>query len=279
MNINLLSGIFEFPFMQRAFIAGIILAALLSLLGVFVVLKKMAFFADGIAHASLAGVAAGIIFSSDPLLWALSAAVLFSIVIFFLEQKQSLSADTSIGIIFSFGMALGVFLISLKPGYQSELVSFLFGNILAIRRADIGLIGILSGLIILYVIKNLRSLTLLCLDKESAYLAGVKSDRMLLILNIILAVAVVLGIRIMGVILVSALLVIPVATAKIFSKSFIALLIMSIFFGEAAVISGLIISFSKDIPAGPAIVLSGTLLFASISLVFNILAGRRRVKE
>lgn len=261
--------------MQRAFAAGIILAALLSLLGVFVVLKKMAFFADGIAHASLSGVAAGILFSSNPLIWALIAAVIFSLVIYFMERRYSLAPDTSIGIIFSFGMALGVFLISLKPGYQSELVSFLFGNILSIRSADIRLIGVLSVLILAFILKNLKNLTLVCLEKESAHVLGVRTERLLLALNLILATAVVLGIRVMGVILVSALLVIPVASAKIIAWSFASLMLLSVILGETAVIIGLTISFLLDIPAGPAIVLSGTLLLILIFSFKEILGLRK----
>ena len=123
--------------MQRAFIAGILLAALLAYLGVFVVLRRMSLFSDGIAHASLAGVAAGVLLSLNPLVTALVASVVFAIVMFFLERKSNLSTDTAIGLIFTSGMALGVLLMSFKSGYQPELIGFLFGNILTIKPSDL----------------------------------------------------------------------------------------------------------------------------------------------
>ena len=134
--INLIS----YPFVLRAIFAGIITAALLAFLGVFVVLRKMSFFSDGIAHASLAGVAAGILLSSQPLLWAIIVGVIFAVLVYWLERRTSISVDAIIGILFTASLALGVVLINLKSGYQPELISFLFGNILTIQYADIWLI-------------------------------------------------------------------------------------------------------------------------------------------
>jgi zinc transport system permease protein len=116
--------IIQYPFMQRALLAGIILGLLLAALGIFVILNRMAFFSDGIAHASLAGVAIGIFTSQNPLLTAIAFSILFAMLIYFLEKKLKLTSDTTIGIIFTSGMALGVLLMSLQKGYQPELISF-----------------------------------------------------------------------------------------------------------------------------------------------------------
>ena len=110
--------ILQYPFMQRALIAGIVLAAVLALLGVYVLLRRMSFFSDGIAHASLAGIAIGIVFSWQPLATALVLSAIFALIIYFIEKKFDLASDTAIGILFTSGMALGVLLISLQPGYQ-----------------------------------------------------------------------------------------------------------------------------------------------------------------
>lgn len=247
--------------MERALTAGVILAFLLALLGTFVVLRNMAFFSDGIAHASLAGVALGIIFSLNPLLVAIILSIVFSIIIFFLEDRYKLSGDTAIGILFTSGMALGVLLISMQPGYQPELISFLFGNILAITQLELLIIGITSVFIALFIFLYLKKLILISLDPETAYISGIHVKRLQLGLNIVLAVSVVLGIKVLGIILVSALLIIPVAIGKLFARSFKTLVVSSVAVSEIIVISGIIVSYYLDLPTGPSIVLLGTILF------------------
>jgi len=247
--------------------AGILLAGLLSYLGVFVVLRRMAFFSDGIAHASLAGVAAGALLSLNPLLTALISSAVFAALIFFLERRSGLSSDAVIGLIFTSGMALGILLISLKGGYQPELIGFLFGNILTIASSDLWIIAVTSALVGAFVFAKRRQITLLALDREMAYLAGVKSDALQLGLYVILAVSVVLGIKMLGIILVSALLIIPVSISKLISWSFHRLVIWSILLAEAIVLAGLVLSYLFDLPTGATIVLTGTFLFFIVFVV------------
>ena len=265
--------IFQFPFMQRAFAAGIILGALLGLLGVFVVLRKMAFFSDGVAHASLSGVAIGVLAGFNPLLTALGVSVLFSITMFYLEKNSRLSSDAAIGIIFTSGMALGVLLMSLKSGYQPDLIGFLFGNILAIRQSEFLMIVVLSAGIGVFLLTQARNITLAAIDREFAYLSGAKPDLFQLIMNVILAIAVVLGIKMLGVVLVSALLIIPVSTAKLISRSFSRLVFWSVVLSELIIVAGLFISYFLDLPAGAVIVLTGTVFFFAV-LVFRKKAAR-----
>ncbi|UCD57193.1 MAG: metal ABC transporter permease [Candidatus Hydrogenedentota bacterium] len=253
-----------YPFMQRALIAGIILAALLAWLGVFVIMKKMSFFSDGIAHASLGGIAIGILVSVHPLTTALVFSIMFSLIIYFLEKKTTLSSDAIIGMLFTSGMALGVVLISLRSGYQPDLVSFLFGNILAIRSFDLLIISLLSVVIIVFLIYNHKNITLMALDIDTAYLAGVRVNLLQITFYIILAVSVVLGLKILGIILVSALLVIPPSTAKLLSKSFKGLLVRSVCFSEGIVLLGIALSYYLDLPTGPMIVLVGTGIFLAV---------------
>lgn len=256
--------ILSYPFMQRAIIAGVILAALLAWLGVFVIMRKMAFFSDGIAHASLGGIAVGILASIHPLTVAIVFSVFFSLVIYYLEKKTTLSSDAIIGMLFTSGMALGVVLISLKSGYQPDLVSFLFGNILAIKTLDLAIISLLSVLIIVFLIFNHKDITLMALDVDTAYLAGVKVNLLQLTFYIILAVSVVLGLKILGIILVSALLIIPPSTAKLVSKTFRGLIVRSVSFSEAIVLLGIALSYYLDSPTGPVIVLVGTGVFLAV---------------
>ncbi len=259
--------ILSYPFFQRAILAGLIMALLLAFLGPFVILKRMSFFADGIAHASLAGVAIGIFLSFNPLLAAILVSVIFAIIIYFTEQRQELPVDTIIGILFSFGMAVGVLLISIYPGYQPELMSFLFGNILAIQKNELITIFGLGLFVLLFLSFNLKQLALFTLNEETAYVEGIKIKKLRLFLYIFLAITVVLGIKILGIILISALLLIPTAIARLFSRSFVSLLVSSILLAEGIVLAGIIFSYYLNLPTGPSIVVLGVLVF-----IFGIFA-------
>ena len=253
--------------MQRALIAGIFLGALFAYLGVFVVMRRMAFFSDGIAHSSMAGVAAGVLLSMNPLYTALIAGIFFAVMMFFLEKKTNISSDAAIGLIFTFGMALGVLLISLKKGYQPELLGFLFGNILLIKTMDLWLIGSASVIILTFLFFLRREITLISVDPEMAHLSGIKNDFIELAMHVILAVSIILGIKILGIVLVSALLIIPVSISKLISRSFKRLVVGSVIFAEVIVISGILLSYLFDLPTGAVIVLTGAVLFFTVFLL------------
>lgn len=256
--------------MQRALIGGIVLAAIFALLGVYVILRRMAFFAEGIAHASLGSVAVGIVFSINPLATALVFSIIFALIIYFVEKRYRLGSDTAIGILFTSGLAFGVLLISFKSGYQPELLSFLFGNILAIKETELFLMGGIGIAIIAFIIKYFKPLTLLSLDEETAYVAGVNTSFLLPALYCILAVSVVLGIKILGVVLVSALLILPASTSRLISRSFTRLVWFSVIIAEVTIITGIFLSYYFNLPTGPAIVLTGALFFSVTALYFRV---------
>lgn len=259
--------ILQLEFMQRAFIAGIILAPLLSVLGSFATLRKMSFFADGIAHASLLGVALAILVGATPFSGALVIGLLFGILVFLLERHTKLAPDAVIGIIFTTGLALGIILISLQPGYQPDLISFLFGNILAITWGNVWLILTLS-LIILSVVSFLfRQFTLLSLSEELAWTSGVSTKYLNLFFYILISVSVVLGVKLLGIILVSALLITPPVTAKLVTRSFRSYVFLSIIFSLLAFVGGLFASYYFDLPSGASIVVSATTIFATVFIL------------
>lgn len=262
--------IFQFPFMQRAFIAGIVIAAVLAFMGIFVILRRMAFFGDGIAHASLAGIAIGILTAVNPIPTAIIFSIIFALLIYFFERKTKLSSDVVIGILFTASMALGIILINLKQGYQPELISFLFGNILAIKTFELVLMVILSVFILGFLIFFYKKLTLLTLNRESAYLSGIKVNALEITFYILLAVSIVLGVKILGIILVSSLLVLPASIARLTSQSFKSLSITSIIWSEIIVIFGLILSYYLDWPSGATIIIFGTAIFLIIVFGQNI---------
>ncbi len=225
------------------------------------VLRKMSFYSDGIAHASLAGVAAGILLSSQPLLWAMIVGVIFAILVFWLEKKTTVSVDAIIGVLFTASLALGVVLINLKSGYQPDLISFLFGNILTIQYSDIWLILIVALITGIFMIVKYKQYLLLSLNKDLAYLSGINLSLYELLFYIALSVSVILGIKIVGVVLVSALVIVPVSSAKLFSSSAKSLAIWSVILSEISMLLGIFLSLAFNLPTGATIVLTEAFIF------------------
>lgn len=251
----------QFPFMQRAFIAGALLGLLLSTLGVIATLRKMSFFGEGIAHASLAGIAIAVLAGFAPLPVALCWGVLVASGIYLLERYTKLPSDSLIGIFFTGSMALGVILMQFTSGYQPELLSFLFGSILTVTTTDIWIIAALAIVILVWFFASRRSLTFIALAPESAQVAGIAVHRQLFIFYIALAIATVLGVKLLGIVLISALLILPPATSALLSHSFKTHLILAIIISELSILLGLTLSYYFDLPSGAIIVLVGTVIF------------------
>lgn len=257
-----------FPFLQHALIAGLMLGLLLASLGVFVTLKKMAFFGDGIAHASLAGIAMAVLAGITPMPVALVWSLIVAVIIFFLERKIKLSTDSLIGILFTASMALGVVLMRFTPGYQPDLVSYLFGSILSIQTIDLWITAGITAIILIWLFSSFRGLTYMSLTEESAAVAGVKVWLHTLLLYISLALATVLAVKMLGIVLVSALLIIPPAVGRILAGNFKQYFIFSIVLAEIIILAGLFFSLYFDLPSGASIVLTGTALFV-LATVFK----------
>lgn len=253
--------------MLRAILAGIFSALLLGSLGVFATTRKMSFMGDGVAHASLAGIALAILLGWAPIPVAILFAVFIAIFIYILEKRTNISADMAIAIIFTGGMALGILFLSFYQGYQPELMSYLFGNILTISNYDLLVIIIVSVLILSLLVIFYRKILFSTFDAVGAYLSGIKVWLYDIFLYVAIAIAVIISIKLVGIVLVSALLVLPSAIAKIFSRTFKQLMIMASSFSLIILISGLIISYYFDLPSGATIVLIGILFFILSSLV------------
>jgi ABC-type Mn2+/Zn2+ transport system permease subunit len=246
----------------------VLLGSLLALMGIFVVLRRMAFMSDGIAHASLSGVAAGLLLGTNPLYTAIFFAAVFATIIALLERRTKLSSDAIIGLIFTSGMALGIVLLSFDSGYRPELTSYLFGNILSLQWSELVLMVILGAFMSGIILARYRQLALFILNQETAYVHGVRIERYRLLLYIGVSVAVVLGMKLLGIILVSALLIIPVTTAKIVAKSFRSLMLLSVLAANLAVVVGLLVAAELDLPPGATIILCGMAIFG-LAAVFK----------
>jgi len=261
------------PFMQRALAAGVALGLILPFLGVFVTLRRMSFFGDGIAHATLAGVAVGLIAGVSPFMTALAVGALFGAAVYLLERRTTISSDALIGVLFTGGLALGIVLISLRRGYQPELMSFLFGSILSISTADVGVILGFSAVIVAVLVMLLRQFTLLALDKESAWLYGVRAETLDFLFYELLCLTIVLGVKLLGIILVSALLIIPPTIAKMVAPSFKSLIGASVLAGELFIVLGLTLSYLFDLPSGATIILVGVAVFFLVAARQMVLRG------
>lgn len=258
---NDLLAILALPFMQRALIAGVLLGALLAVLGVFATLRRMAFFGEGIAHASLAGVAIASLAGAVPLPVALAWSVGVAIIMFVIEKNTRLPRDTVLGILFTTSMALGVVIMSRIPGYQPELLNYLFGSILGISNTDIVILAVATAAILAGIALSFRSLVLLSLNEDAARVAGIRANATTLALYCALAIAMVLGAKMLGIILVSALLIIPAATARVLAGSLKQFVALAIIVAEIAVLTGIFLSYVGDLPPGSAIVLAAAVFF------------------
>ena len=259
--------LFTLEFMQRALLAGVVLAPLLAVLGSFATLRKMSFFADGIAHASLLGVAVAIIAGMMPFTGALILGLILGVVIFVVERYLRIAGDAVIGMVFTTSLALGIILISLQPGYQPELISFLFGSILSVTWGNVVTIFAIALAVLSCVALFFREFTLLTLSRDIAWVSGVKTTRFDLLFYILLSVSAVLGVKLLGIILVSALLITPAITAKQVTKSFNTYITLAAIFATGAFIMGLFGSYYFDLPSGASIVVAATAIFAMVVVV------------
>ncbi len=250
-----------YPFMQRALLAGLLVGAITSLLGVLVVLRRSAFFGDAIAHASLAGVAVGVLAGWPPLLPAAGVGVGLAMSLHAAERRTQLSLDTMLGFILPFFMALGVILLSLKPGYQPELVSFLFGSILTVSHESLAVIAGVTVVVLGFFLRYRHQVIFAAFDEEAARLSGIRVGLMLTGYHILLALVVIASIRTVGVILVNALLIIPAATAKLWARSLAHMFVLTPLLGMGCVVGGIVVSYYLDLPSGPAIVVLAGLVF------------------
>jgi ABC-type Mn2+/Zn2+ transport system permease subunit len=256
-----MSEMLAYPFMQRALAAGLLVGAVTSVLGVFVVLRRSAFFGDAVAHASLAGVAVGVVTKLPPLPLAAGVAVAIGVSLHRLERGSRLSLDTILGFVLPFFMAVGVLVMSLSPGFQPELLSYLFGSILAVSWEGLAAVAAISLVVAVMLAAVGRRLVFVTFDPDGALVGGIRVARLLTVYHVLLALMVVASLSIVGIVLVNALLVIPAATAKLRARSLSQMFVLAPVIGMGSVLLGLVGSYWLDVPSGPAIVVVAGLFF------------------
>ena len=247
--------------MARALIAGLLVALSVPVLGSFLVARRYSLIADSLAHVSLAGIGAGLLLGFSPILVAVPVTIAGSLLLEYLRQNKRISGETSLAILMSGGLAIAVVLANLARGARTDFSSYLFGSITTTSKADIITLAIATVVVITVIAMNYRALLHIAFDEDSARIAGYKVSVLNYVLAAMTALIVVLSLRIVGGLLISALLVIPVITAGRFAKSFATTILLAIIIAIVAVLVGLSLAFYVGIAAGGAIVLSALTLF------------------
>jgi ABC-type Mn2+/Zn2+ transport system permease subunit len=248
-------------FMQRALIEAVLVGGVCALIGVYVVLNGLSFIGAGISHSTFAGVAFGLLLGIDPVLTALLFSMAVALSIGAVSEHSTLSHDTAVGIFFAATMALGVLLISLMDNYYVDIFSYLFGNILALTAADLWISGIMAALIGVVIALLYKELLALSFDAELAGVMGLPVRFLRYLLLVLMALTVVLSVKSVGIVLVSALIVTPAAAAQQLTRSFSRMMLLSVIFGAGSSIAGLLLSYWINVPSGAGIVLVATLVF------------------
>jgi ABC-type Mn2+/Zn2+ transport system permease subunit len=266
--------LFTYDFMQRSLLAAAMVGGLCSVIGVFVVLRGLAFVGAGTAHAAFAGVALGYLMGWPPLLLAIIFGLATVWITGWVEEKGRMKLDVSIGILYTTTMALAILFIGLMKTYNAEVYGYLFGSVLSVTSEELRTIGGLSILVLGLILLFSKELYFIAFDQEMAEASGVPARKIFFLLLTLVALTVVISLKTVGAILVFAMILIPASTAYQLTHSLRTLTIYSILIGISTSVSGVLISAVWDIPSGPAIVLLATSIFF-LAILFSPKQDRR----
>ncbi|EGW53556.1 metal ABC transporter permease [Candidatus Endoriftia persephonae] len=270
-----LTALTQQTFLQSALLAGLLASVGCGVMGSFVVVKRIAFLAGGIAHSVLGGMGAALYFGFDPLLGALLAAISAALIIGWVRLNWQTQEDTLIGALWAIGMAAGILFISRTPGYATDLMSYLFGNILLVPERELWIMAGLDAGLLLIVVLFYRQFLAVAFDEEFARLRGVPVTFFYLLLLCLVAVTVVLLIQVVGLILVIALLTLPAAIASHYLHSLGHMMLLATLIGGLFTSGGLALSYTPDLPAGPTIILLAGAAYVASALLSHWLAARQ----
>jgi zinc transport system permease protein len=257
---------FEREYMQLALVAGLAVGACAPLMGTFLVHKRMSLMGDGVGHVAFAGVAAGLLLDVWPVWTALVAAVVGAVAVEWLRSRGRASGDLALALLFYSGIAAGVVLTGLAGSLDAGTLTYLFGSILTVEAADAWTVAVLGAVLLVTVAVTWRQLLAVVLDEEAARVAGLPVDRLNLLLAALTAVTVVVGMRVVGVLLVAALMVLPVGTAQRVARSFRSTLLLAAATGAASALVGLAVARQWSLAPGGTIVLVAAGLFLATAL-------------
>lgn len=265
--LNSLANFFQYQFIVNAFVAALLIAVAAGMVGSYIVAKRLVFLSGGITHASFGGIGIAYFLGVNPLAGAAAFAVLSAFGVEALSQRMAVREDSAIGILWSVGMAIGIFFIYLTPGYSPNLMTFLFGSILTVSSTDIWLLLTLNMVMVAFFLLFYRSILYLAFDPDFAKTQRIPVKTFSYILKGFLALTIVLSIRMVGIILLISLLTIPPSTANLFTKRFNQIIFASIAIGFLGAVGGLLISYNMNVPSGATIIMVLVAIFAVAKLL------------
>jgi zinc transport system permease protein len=260
----------ESEFMRLAFATGAIVGVLAPAVGFFLVQRRMSLIGDGIGHMAFAGVAAGYLLGISPVVTALAASVTGAVAIEWLRARRQAAGDQALALVFYTGIAAGVVLVSAAGALDVDLFAFLFGSVLTVTRDDLLLVGVLGGVALATIALLYRALAAVVLDEEGARVAGVPIAALNVVVAALAALTVALSMRIVGILLIAALMVLPVIAATRIAWSMSSALTLSTALGLASVLGGLTIAYYADMPPGGTIVLLAAGTFGVAAAVGSV---------
>jgi zinc transport system permease protein len=264
------TSIFQYGFIIKGLLGAIFASITAGLAGTYVVSKRMVFLSGGITHASFGGIGIGYFLGINPVLGAAVFGILSALGVEYLSVKQRIREDSAIGILWAFGMAIGIIFIYLTPGYTPNLMSYLFGSILTVSRADIIALGIMSAILILYFGIFYRTILYISFDEVFARTYSSYVDVFKYITTSLIALTIVLNIRMAGVVLVISLLTIPPNIAMLFTRVYFKIVIWSVIAGFVGTATGYAISYYAGIPVGATIIFTLVILWVMVKGITQV---------
>jgi zinc transport system permease protein len=261
MRENEMLDLLGFGFFRHALLITAILGIIFGVLSFFVVLRKMAFLGAGISHMAFGGVALGILLGIHPFFSSMVFCMISALIISRIARTERISYDSGIGIFFSFAMALGVVFLAVKKAYNFDLSGYLFGNILGVTNTDLWMISIYSLLFIPFIILYFQKLLFFTFDEQVAKISGIAVMWLDIALLVLLAAIIVASMKVVGIILVTALTVLPASFGMLFTSQYKKVILISIAYCLFIMVGGLYLSYVLNSPAGATIVVSGTVIY------------------
>lgn len=259
--LDMIHEAFQYGFMQRAIIVGILIALCSAMLGIFLVLKKFSMIGDGLAHVSFATVAIALLLNTSPLYISVPVVVIASLFILRLNEKAAIHGDAAIGLVSSFSVALGIMIASISSGFNVDLFSFLFGSILVISKTDVMLSIGLAVVVISTIFYFYNDLFAISHDEAFASVMGINTRLMNSVIAVLTGITIVLGIRVVGTMLISSMIIFPSVTALQVSRSFKSTILIASFVSVLSVVVGVIGSYALNFPSGASIVMVNAFMF------------------
>jgi zinc/manganese transport system permease protein len=268
--------LFQLPFMQRALLSGVLTGLMGGMLGSFTILRQLSFFSDALGHSALLGISLGILLGLNPTAILLPFAVLFALGVNYLLEKTQLWTDALLNIVYSSSLALSIILLSFVGTYKGGLHNLLFGDILAVQTPDLILSGLLLVVCTLFVGLTLRAQMLITLHEPLAIARGIAVPTHKNIFIILLSLVVGISIKAVGVLLISAFIVIPACASRLLSRNFTHHVIFSAILGALSAMLGMILSASWNLPSGPSIVVTQLVIFCG-AIIYSQRIGVRAI--